>query len=124
MVRSKRGGPRQGTPGKGYSNRTDMISNYDQAAASPAAGGIEAPPVQGPPPITPDDIPGIDAPTERPDEPITAGLPIGPGPGPQRDNRATETQALQRYLPLLELYIDRPDTPDSVRSLFRYIRAQ
>ena len=122
MVRSKRGGPRQGTPGKGYSNRTDMISNYDQGAASPAAGGIEAPPVQGPPPITPDDIPGIDAPTQRPDEPITAGLSIGPGPGPQRDNRMVETQALKQYLPLLELYLDRPDTPDSVRSLFRYIR--
>lgn len=121
MVRA-RGGARQGTPGKGYSNRTDMISNYNQAENTAAAGGMEAPAVAGPPAITPDDIPGIDAPTQYPDEPITAGLPIGPGPGPNRDPRMVETQALRRYLPLLELYIDRPDTPDSVRSLFRYIR--
>lgn len=121
MVRA-RGGARQGTPGKGYSNRTDMISNYNQAENTAAAGGMEAPAQVGPAPITPDDIPSIDTPTQFPDEPITAGLAIGAGPGPMRDNRLAETQNLRRYLPLLEMYIDRPDTPDSVRSLFRYIR--
>lgn len=119
MVRA-RGGPRQGTPGKGYANRTDLISNYDQAAASPAAGGFEPPPMTNS--ITPDDIPNLDAPTQFPNEPITTGLSVGPGAGPQRDTRMVETAALQRYLPLLELYIDQPDTPNSVRSLFRYIR--
>lgn len=118
-----RGGKRQGTPGKGYANRTDMISSYDQGMNTAASGGMVAPQAPpGPPPITPDDIPGLDAPTMYPDEPITAGLSVGPGPGPMRDNRMTETQELRRYLPLLELYIDRPDTPDSVRSVFRYIK--
>ena len=25
----------------------------------------------------------MNAPTQRPDEPVTAGLPVGPGPGPE-----------------------------------------
>jgi hypothetical protein len=115
-----RGGRRQGTPGKGYSNRTDMMGNYDQAAGSAAAGGVQAPPMQMGP--SPDDSPGLSDPTMFPDEPITSGLPVGAGPGPQRDTRLDETRQLRRYLPLMELYINRPDTPDSVRALFRYIR--
>ena len=61
-------------------------------------------------------------PTQRPNEPITAGLPIGAGPGPQRDNRVQETQALKKYLPLIAPYINQPETPDSVRMIFRYIK--
>lgn len=116
-----RGGARQGTPGKGYTNRTDLMTNYDQSAASPAAGGVEAPamPMMA---QSPDDTPNLAAATAYPDEPITSGLPIGAGSGPQRDNRLEETAQLRKYLPLLEGYLDKPDTPDSVRLLFRYIR--
>lgn len=118
-----RGGARQGTPGKGYGNRTDMLTNYDQGKDTAATGGMEPPPAEmAAPAITPDDVPGIDAPTNYPNEPVTAGLIRGPGDGPQRDNRMEETANLRRYLPLIELYVDRADTPDSVRSLFRYIR--
>lgn len=116
-----RGGKRQGIPGKGYSNRTDLTSNYDQQAASPAAGGLTAPPMQRPM-QTPEDSPGLDDPTQFPNEPITAGLNMGPGQGPNRDNRMQETQQLRRFLPLIGLYLDNPDTPDSVRALFRYIK--
>lgn len=118
-----RGGKREGTPGKGYSNRTDLMNNYDPTQGTPAAGGVEAP---APPPMmmsqTPDDTPGLSDPTQYPDQPITNGLNTGPGDGPNRDRRMDETKALRRYLPLLELYINEPDTPDSVRTLFRYIR--
>jgi hypothetical protein len=116
-----RGGKRQGTPGKGYSNRTDLTSNYDQSEMTAAAGGMEAPPM-GPPGVTPDDIPGLSDPTQRPNEPITAGLPVGAGPGPRPDPRLQETQQLKKYLPLIGLYLDQPETPDSVRLLYRYIR--
>lgn len=38
----------------------------------------------GPPPTEPGaDIVPLNAPTQRPNEPITAGLPMGPGPGPE-----------------------------------------
>ncbi len=123
MPRAKQGGARQGTPGKGYSNRTDLMNKYDNAGSSAAAGGMEAPPAapmpQGP---TPEDSPNLTAPTERPDEPITTGLNTGPGNGPQRVDLGAETRDLQRFLPLIGAYLDQPDTPDSVRQLFRYIK--
>jgi hypothetical protein len=115
-----RGGKRQGTPGRGYSNRTDLTSNYDQSENTAASGGLDAP--SAPPGPSPEDSPMLLDPTQRPDEPITAGLPIGPGAGPQRDTRLQETQQLKKYLPLIGMYLDNPDTPDSVRFLFRYIR--
>lgn len=118
-----RGGKRQGVPGKGYGNRTDMLTNYDQGKDTAAAGGMEAPTQEmAPPPVTPDDIPNLDTPTAYPERPVTTGLMRGPGEGPREDNRMAETQNLRRYLPLIELYVDQPDTPDSVRALFRYIR--
>ena len=121
MPRAKQGGARQGTPGKGYSNRTDLLTDRDQSKNTAAAGGMTAP-AQPIVPFSPDDIPSLDTPTERPGEPITAGLPIGAGPGPQTDTRLQETQALRMYLPLIEPYASRPDAPDSLRTLFRYIK--
>lgn len=121
MPRGK-GGKRQGTPGVGYSNRTDLMMDYDQSAATPAAGGVEVAPEREMMRQTPEDSPGLSDPTQFPTEPITAGLSIGPGAGPSRDTRYEETQQLQKYLPLLEMYLDKPDTPNSVLRLFRYIR--
>lgn len=77
-----RGGKRQGTPGKGYSNRTDLAMNYEPGSA--ASGGITAPVQQQqfiPPAIGADQVPSLSDPTMRPDEPVTAGLPMGAGPG-------------------------------------------
>ena len=77
-----RGGKRQGTPGKAYSNRTDLATNYSSGAA--AGGGME--PVQQqrqfiPPAIGADQVPSLSNPTMRPGEPVTAGLDIGMGAG-------------------------------------------
>lgn len=122
-----RGGARQGTPGKAYTNRTDMMSNYDMEGGSPAAGGVEAP-RDGAPilPVYPDQIPNLSDPTSRPQEPITDGLAVGPGRGREAltnyDPRRNEAQALKRWLPLLEPFVNDPETPDSVRTLFQYIR--
>lgn len=121
-----RGGRRQGMPGKAYTNRTDMMTNYDMKAGSPAAGGVEAPPApqMGP---SPDDLPSLTTPTQRPGEPITAGLGIGPGPGREAltgfDPRVQETQMLaQRWGPMMDILANDPETPDSVRMLARYIK--
>ena len=120
----KKGTVQQGTPGKGYDNRTDLINNYDEGKNTASTGGM-APPSESAMPMgpTPDDTPNLSAPTNYPQEPITAGLNIGAGDGPQRDNRLAETQGLKRFVPLLAMYLDKEDTPDSVRALFRYIKA-
>lgn len=123
-----RGGKRQGTPGKAYTNRTDMGVNYDMQAGSPASGGVKAPPQAQPIqlPVYPDQIPSLSTPTQRPEEPITDGLPIGPGRGVEAlgafDPRKIETQRLKRWLPLLSPLANDPEVPESVRSLVQYIR--
>lgn len=93
-----RGGKRSGVPGKGYSNRTDLLSMRAPAtgAQTPASGGVPVPqgqpqPISNPQTVptlgqeytTPDMVPRLDDPSLRPDEPITTGLPVGPGGGPE-----------------------------------------
>lgn len=119
-----RGGKRQGTPGMAYSNRTDMGMDYNmQSPQTPAAGGIRAGEQQPFLPVYPEDTPMLLDPTARPDEPITAGLPVGPGPGPEiMDPRVAETRDLKRFLPLIEPFLDQPDIPQSVVSLVKYIK--
>jgi hypothetical protein len=83
-----RGGRRKGTPGKGYSNRTDLSMDYaprttptqqtaPQGNPSPPSGV----PLGGASIRYPEDVPKLDDPTGRPLEPLTAGLDIGKGPG-------------------------------------------
>ena len=94
-----RGGRRVGRQGVGYSQRTDLNQNrelpvraapsqqYGQAAAqsrSQEAVPMAAPPAQPPAPlVAPGGMGPLDRATERPDEPVTAGAPLGPGPGPE-----------------------------------------
>lgn len=102
---AKRGGRRVGTPGKAYPQRTDMnavrtlpavaptglpygehkqLVDAQRAVPLPAAPPATAgPAVASPVPTTPGSLPPFDRPTERPDEPVTAGLAVGPGPGPE-----------------------------------------
>lgn len=86
MPRARRGGYRQGTPGVAYPQRTDLNEDrqpvrvasgqpYGQRQAQEAAQ--RAVPLPAAPPVA------FDRPTEYPTEPLTAGLPVGPGPGPE-----------------------------------------
>lgn len=124
-----RGGSRQGTPGKGYSNRTDLTNKYDNAKDTAGAGGMTAPASAAPAqlPAYPEDTPMLTDPTQRPNEPVTDGLPVGAGRGPEAltniDPRVTETQQLKRWMPLLDPLSDNPEVPESVKILIRYIRA-
>jgi hypothetical protein len=123
-----RGGKRQGTPGKAYANRTDMTSDYANETSA-AAGGMTAPTSASPMqlPTYPDQIPNLSDPTSRPDEPVTDGLASGAGRGPEAmtglDPRPQETQALKKWLPLLDPIMNTPDAPESVKILIRYIRS-
>lgn len=85
-----------------------------QGTPAPSGGGFTLPSV------TP-----IGAPTERPDEPTTAGAPVGDGPGPEAlgmGDPSPEMATLKKYLPLLEPVVNRSDVPDSVRQLYLFVR--
>ena len=73
-----RGGPRLGQEGKAYSNRTDLMRNPIKTAPQRPTREQAAPETG----FVPQAVP-LDAPTQRPDEPVTAGAPVGPGPGPE-----------------------------------------
>lgn len=131
--RANNGGVRQGTPGTPYANRSDLRQAptaatgqpYGQAgqqiaaqravplpsappppspAAAAPAGGEAAPP----PPPPPDPY----RPTERPNEHVMTGLPVGPGAGPEAlpiqpssstDPLAIQIRALYQKYPSVEL---------------------
>lgn len=90
MPRKGKGGPRSGNPGTSYTNRTDLAADtqpvavptgqtYGEAGAQKAAmSQIGIPDLQG----MLQSMPGLTDPSQRPDEPLTAGMPMGPGPGP------------------------------------------
>jgi hypothetical protein len=116
VVTERRGGKRQGTKGKQYSNRSDL-RQAPQAATGQTYGvakqqmdaqraiPLAKTPVPGvaPSPASPSGgvsalagmlggggsqvaVPSLTAPTTRPNEPLTAGLPTGPGAGPEALN--------------------------------------
>ncbi len=113
------GGPRQGQPGKAYPNRSDMNANralpkqtvpgqqYGKQAEQ--ARSMAAVPMAPPPsPVAPGSLPALDAPTMRPDEPVTAGAAMGPGPGMEAigsfgTSELDEIRSLYRLYPSNEL---------------------
>jgi hypothetical protein len=126
--RLARGGARRGTPGANYPNRTDLHGQTPKAAPGGQYGEVKAlldaqkviplptanqPPVQQASPaqaqtaptMAPGDL-NFEAPTQRPSEPVTAGLPVGPGPGPEALNLPNDaaTTAMQ----LRALYANVP----------------
>jgi len=133
MPRAKQGGARQGTPGKGYSNRTDLTSNMDMSKNTAATGGMPAPShgetmpsPMAPPPKYASDSPNLTDPTMRPGEPVTSGLASGPGAGPEAlagyDPRAAETQKMKtKWFPYLRHISNDPEVPESVKVLYRYM---
>jgi hypothetical protein len=103
---AKRGGKRQGTPGRAYANRQDLANNYrsQDVTATAAAGPFsQAPspnsaaptnpsPAPTQPPaanwMTPDDVPSLQDPTMMPDQDPTTGLGEAmPTPAPQYLNK-------------------------------------
>lgn len=122
-----RGGKRQGTPGRGYSNRTDLAMDPNMAQNTAATGGEGGGmPNLAPSPRSPEDTPMLLDPTGRPQEPITAGMASGAGPGPEAltgmDPRQAEAQTMKKWMPYLKPIIDEPDTPESVKLLYKFLR--
>ncbi|HEU4686486.1 MAG TPA: hypothetical protein VFS39_18410 [Nitrospira sp.] len=97
-----------------------MAAN-DVPQPSPNAGGAQRPPV---------DVIPLNAPTTNPDEPVTAGSPLGPGPGleslglvPYEDQvRQQDAAQLAQYLPVLEYVSNLPGATPSMRAMVRRLK--
>lgn len=72
------------------------------------------------------------APTERPDEPITSGIAMGPGPGPevlgvnqmqpQTEDDIRFRAAIKDYMPVLAYVASLPNTSPETRKVIRQLR--
>lgn len=113
-----RGGKREGTPGKGYSNRTDLTSNY--ASGNAAAGGMQPQPQQRQfmsPAVGADEVPSLSDPTMRPSEPVTAGLGVGMGPGSEALGPMPPSKTNPVRTAVQALIAISPNNPDLIRLL-------
>jgi hypothetical protein len=111
---------RLGSIGYGEGADTAAIQAGAPLSATGGAAGIQPTPMQAPrPKLVP-----IDAETQRPDEPITAGMPFGEGPGPEAlpNFRQQEADVVMKYLPSLNALAEEPDTPQSFRLFVRYLQ--
>lgn len=117
-----RGGRRQGTPGVSYQNRSDLNVFHapQQGTVTAASAGVVAParptaPQPAPAPVTPDQVPRLDDPSMRPNEPLTTGLDIGPG----ADSRAIGPVPTNPALLGIQAAYMRNPTPELRRALAR-----
>lgn len=82
MAENARPLPIQAAPSEGYGER---VAQERAQRAVPMAPPPTAPPApaQAPAPRPTFDLVPLDAPTQRPDEPLTTGIATGPGAGPE-----------------------------------------
>ena len=112
-------------PNAGYGEQSDYRSIQQGAPLAQSGGSSPAPTPAGGglPSVTP-----LDAPTQNPDEPVTAGAPLGAGIGPAGIGLPTpdspaDLQRLKTYLPALLEMANRPDASQSFRNYVSVLRA-
>lgn len=82
----------QSMPSQSYGDGVDMAALQTSAplAATGSMNGVEPGAAASPQSVMPSIIP-LDAPTTRPSEPVTSGIAMGEGPGPEILGRQTAT---------------------------------
>jgi len=74
----------------------------------------------------------FNAPTQRPDELVTAGVDDTPGPGSeilglnksQADAQLEDLGKLGKYLPLMVQFADSPQSSGTMKAFVKYLRSQ
>lgn len=121
------GQPRMDLPDARYGEQAEyqeIQAGARMGSPSAAAGGS---PAAG---VDPSGLVPLDAPTGRPDEPVTAGAPVGPGVGPEAiglgpgARKQADMQQLRAYLPVLIAQANRPDSTREFRNFVRRLRAE
>ena len=112
-------GAREMSGGGKYGERKALA---EAQSGAPMAGNqmpTQSPVMTSAPPSPP--VAGLFDPTQRPGEPVTAGLPVGPGetPAPQM---AGTYDMIMKYMPALELMASQEDAPEAFKSLVKYVK--
>lgn len=115
-------------PGGEYGEGQEMMDLQTSAPMSRAPESAARPRARGGRQVVSEEMARptpLFAPTERPEEPITAGAPFGPGPGPDAlgvGPAGKQPPAVAKYLPYLEQATRWPDTPDTFKAFVRYLQ--
>jgi len=121
LSRRTDGGPTQaaqGIPANGQYGERKAMQELQQSA--PMQGNpipsSPAPSISAPrSPVT-----NLFAPTELPDEPITAGAPVGPGRSPES---VGQYSMIEKYMPQLESLAAKEDSPESFRIFLGLVKS-
>jgi hypothetical protein len=77
------------------------------------------------------DIVPLTAPTRRPNEPVTAGVDSGPGPGSSilgmkkpADVTLEDLSKMAQYMPLMVRFADSPQSSGTMKAFVKYLRSQ
>jgi hypothetical protein len=102
------------------SERTDMQPLSAGQVPQSQIPSVPAPrsPASAPTPPTP--VTNLFAPTERPEEPVTAGAPVGLGRTPEP---STQYGMIQKYMPQLEALASKEDAPESFRIFLGLVKS-
>lgn len=129
--------PMKGVSGPGkFAKRTDLevqSTGYGdkaqyQAAKSgaPLATAPKSPMLSQAPQVGMGQGPGLYDPTQRPDEPITAGIDFGAGPGSEalmmNQISNDDKDIVAKYLPSLSSMASQQDTPQSFRAFVSFLQ--
>jgi len=136
-------GPLAGPAGPGkFSTRTDGLSfesteygsGVENAANKAGAPLAKTPDVRATSRsemgMAPSQVTPLYAPSERPGEPITSGIAMGEGPGPEvlginapNIDTDSDLQRLVSYLPAFEVMAQSPNSTQAFRNYVRILRA-
>ena len=125
------GQPVREVPAAYYGERQEMrdIQGGAQMAQGSMPAGSPVMPSNGSTPPSAPVSPGqgvtpLTDPTERPDEPITAGAPLGAGPGPtpQPISSPDDVQKILPYLPIIEARANMAESSQTLRNIVQYLK--
>jgi hypothetical protein len=92
---------------------------------APSGGGMQ--PGSLPPNPAAGQVIPFSAPTQRPNEPVTSGAALGPGPGPTSPQKASMAAAqsdmgkIQQAMPYFQMLANMPDANPSTRMLINMV---
>jgi hypothetical protein len=133
LSRRTDGGPQQQTTkmtGMAYGENADY-NDMQQSAPMSASQSAKSPAVQRRQAQTSGkkaaSAKPLFSPTDRPEEPVTAGAPFGPGDGPTMQPgvgaiATSDAKGLAKYLPQMMTMAGDPNTPDGFKRFVRHLR--